>query len=128
MKPSAGNIISIKYHLKLQNLTILLTKWKFCLPKSSLKTLVTSLIQSHINYGLIIWGCSQHRGQVALSLKKSLRIINKRGFNHHKEPLHKQNEILKVDDLYRYNGLTFMYQLKNGQLPIPSATWIIFLH
>ena len=41
-----------------------MNKIKKILPKSSLRTLYSTLIQSHINYGLIIWGGRHSIGKV----------------------------------------------------------------
>ena len=75
------------------------------------------LIQSHINYGLIIWGISHSIGKVHKQQKKAIRIINAKPYNYHTEPLFKTCKILKIQDHYTYNVLTFMHQLKYKKLP-----------
>ena len=49
--------------------------------------------------------------------KKSLRIIHKKHYNYHTEPLFKTSQILKVQDQYKLNTATFMHQLKYHKLP-----------
>jgi exonuclease III len=114
--------LSWKYHIqkvcsKISRSNYMISKAKNFLPKSSLKTLYSSLIQSHINYGILIWGCSSYLGRIAKMQKKSIRIINNKGYNYHTEPLYKLCEILNIQDQYIYNCQMFMYQLKNDILP-----------
>jgi len=82
-----------------------------------MRTLYSSLVHSHINYGLLIWGSSRHIGKVHILQKKAIRIINDKHFNYHTEPLFKSCNILKIQDQYTYNVLTFMHQLKYNKLP-----------
>ena len=77
-----------------------------------------ALIQSHILYGLLIWGNSRHINTITKSQKRSIRIINGKSYRYHTEPLFKQCNILKVSDQYLLNVTTFMNQLKFHKLPI----------
>ena len=95
----------------------MLNKVKNILPKSSLKTLYMTLIQSHILYGLLIWGNSRHINTVTKSQKRYIRLINGKSYRHHTEPLLKQCNILKVTDQYLLNVTCFMNQLKYHKLP-----------
>ena len=52
--------LSWKFHIqnvcsKISRSNYIINKVKNILPKSSLRTLYSSLIQSYINYGIIIW-------------------------------------------------------------------------
>ena len=95
----------------------MINKTKNILPPEALKTLNLTLIQSHLNYGTVIWGNNQHRGKLSILLKKSIRNINRKGFNFHTEPLYKQNGLLRLDDIYQLNIATFMFKLKTLRLP-----------
>lgn len=58
-----------KYHTqnvcsKIARSNYIINKVKNVIPKSSLKTLYSSLIQSHINYGILVWGCSHFTEKV----------------------------------------------------------------
>ena len=114
--------LSWKYHIekvcsKLSRANYIMNKIKKILLKSSLRTLYSTLIQSHINYGLIIWGSSHSIGKVHTQQKKAIRIINAKPYNYHTEPLFKTCKILKIQDHYTYNVLTLMHQLKYKKLP-----------
>ena len=70
-----------KHHIgkvcsKISHSNYIINKVKHILPTSSLHTLYLTIVQSHLNYGLHIWGSSNSIGKVFVSQKKSLRIIN----------------------------------------------------
>ena len=94
-----------------------ISKVKNFLPYSTLNTLYAAIVQSHINYGLIIWGNSTSINQLIKLHKKSIRIINNKPYNYHTEPLFKKSNILKIQDQYKLNILIFMHQLKHHKLP-----------
>ncbi len=102
---------------KMSSANYIINKTKNILPESTLKNLYSSLVHSHINYGLLLWGCSKSIGQVVKMQKKSIRIIHGKPFNYHTEPLFKSSNILKIQDQYKYNVLLFMHQLKAKKLP-----------
>jgi hypothetical protein len=114
--------LSWKYHIdkicsKISRSNYILRKIKKFLPKSSMRTLYSSLVQSYINYGLLVWGSSRSIGKVYKLQKKAIRIINDKHCHYHTEPLFKSCKILKIQDQYTYNVLTFMHQLKYNTLP-----------
>ena len=83
-----------KYHVKkvcarIARSNYILNKVKNFLPYSTLNTLYAAIVQSHINYGLIIWGNSTSINQLIKLQKKSIRIINNKPYNYHTEPLFK---------------------------------------
>ena len=49
--------------------------------------------------------------------KRAIRNVTKSAYNAHTEPLHKEQNILKVHDLYRLSILKFYFKLKNNNLP-----------
>jgi hypothetical protein len=76
-----------------------------------------SIIQSHINYGITVWGNSKFFNKIHKTQKKSIRIINNKPYNYHTEPLFKINNILQARDLYTLNSVLFMHKLKHNKLP-----------
>ena len=95
----------------------LINKVKNVLPQTSLKYLYLSLIHSHINYGLVIWGASCLINKVFKMQKRSIRTINNKPVNVHTEPLFKMSKILTIEDQYKFNVLVLMHTLKNNKLP-----------
>ncbi len=49
--------------------------------------------------------------------KKAIRIISISKYNAHSEPLFKQLNLLKIEDILRLNELKFYYKYENGLLP-----------
>ncbi len=119
--------LSWKYHIqkvckKITSANYIINKVKNLIPSSTLKTLYSSLVHSHINYGLQIWGRSKYIDKVIKSQKKAIRIIHSKPFNYHTEPLFKFSRILKVQDQYTVNVLIFMHKLKYHKLPASFNT------
>ena len=114
--------LSWKYQIKsvcsrIANSNYMINKVKHVLPKSTLFTLYSALVHSHINYGLLIWGSSPLITKIMKMQKRCIRIINAKSYNYHTEPLFKTCKILKIEDQYKYNVLSFMFLLKNNGLP-----------
>ena len=111
--------VSWKYHVDTvaskithSNYATCINKAKNILPRQALKILYESLVQSHINYGLPIWGNSNYSKRIFKLQKKSLRIINSKPHNFHTDPLFKENKILKLHDQYRISVMSFMFDMK----------------
>jgi len=102
---------------KIARSNYIIIKVKHTLPTSCLLTLYQSTVQCHINYGLYIWGGSNAVQRIIKLQKKSLRIINRKGYNYHTEPLFKKCKILCVTDQYNFNVALFMHQMKINKLP-----------
>ena len=84
-------------------------------PKEILLTLYNSLIESYINYGLLIWGKESHR--VDTLQKKAIRQVTNSTYNAHTTPLFKREGVLKVQDMFKLRLLKFYYKLSYGLLP-----------
>ena len=56
---------------------------------------------------------------IYFTIKKAIRCINKLYYNVHTEPLFIRNKILKLDDLYKFELSTFMFDCINFFLPTP---------
>ena len=100
---------------KISKFNGILNKLKHILPANILKTLYFSLIQSQLNYGILIWGFDLNR--LEKLQKKAIRIISCSKYNAHTEPLFKKYGILKVSDMFDLNALKFYYRYVNKKLP-----------
>ena len=114
--------ISWKTHIgllcnKISRSNYIINKVKNILPNSSLRLLYQSLIQCHVNYGLEVWGSSSSTDRLFKRLKKSIRIINRKSYNFHTEPVFKKCNTLTVKDQYQLKVATFMIQMKHHKLP-----------
>ena len=105
---------------KLNSICGILNFMKNVLPKSALKTLYHSLFGSILNYGLLIWG--KKSNYLFTIQKKVIRIISKAHFLAHTEPLFKNENILKIADLYKLNCMKIYFKFKNNSLPTKIQT------
>ena len=103
--------------MKISRAIGILNKLKFYLPQNVLSTLYFSLIHSHFNNHLLLWGNTNdtiHKLQ-----KKSIRIVSREPYLSHTTPLFKKLKILQIPDLYNLALLKFYHKFKNNQLPNP---------
>ncbi len=89
---------------------------KHFIPISTKLTIYNSLVLSHINYGLLLWGYSCKR--IETLQKKSVRTISLSKYNAHTEPILKHLKLLKVSDILTLQTLKFYYKYRHGQLPL----------
>ena len=66
----------------------------------------------HINYCILSWG-SQING-IHLPQKRAIRNVSKSNFSSHTEPLFKEHNLLKVQDIYYIAVCKFYYKLVNN--------------
>ena len=77
--------------------------------------LYISLIQSHLSYGILLWGKNSQKAFI--TQKRAIRLISFSNYRDHTDPLFKTLNILKVSDIYKLGLLTFYYKLQNHELP-----------
>ena len=96
-----------------------LNKLKHFLPAYIMKTLYSTLIESHLQYCTLLWANSHVTNIRKLQLlqKKAIRIITSSHYIAHTEPLFSMTKLLKLDDLYKYQLGIFMHKVTHCQLP-----------
>ena len=96
-----------------------LNKLKHFLPAYIMKTLYSTLIESHLQYCTLLWANSHVTNIRKLQLlqKKAIRIITSSHYIAHTEPLFSMTTLLKLDDLYKYQLGIFMHKVTHCQLP-----------
>jgi hypothetical protein len=104
---------------KIRSAVYALNRVKNILPRKALVNLYHSLIQSHLNYGISLWGYSHsmYLQPIRILQKKAIRAVCRTRYNEHTNDLFKSLHILKFDDLYTLNIGTFMYKFSSGALP-----------
>ena len=93
----------------------ILNRLKHILPTEIKLMIYNSLILSHINYGILIWG--YHSDRLYKLQKKAMRIITVAPYNAHAEPIFKSLNILKISDIFTLFQLKFYHKLINNKLP-----------
>ena len=107
---------------KLSRGVYFLNKVKNFLPHNALKTLYYSLFQSHLNYGLLIWGSSMTadmEDKLMKMQKKAIRAINRAKYNAHTHNLFRENKILKVQEMIKLEQLKIIFKNSKSHLPEP---------
>ena len=73
------------------------------------------LIESHINYCLVLWGAYYDR--ILKLKKKAARIISLAHYKSHTSPLFKSLGILNIKGMYNIGLLKLYFKIKNGTIP-----------
>ena len=100
------------------------------LPLSALKCLYNALILPHLTYGLKLWGQglqkqSQSKQHAAFLIqKRAVRVITRNKYFTHTSPLFKDNNILKLADLYKIQCLKLHYKIENEQVPFFFTSFV----
>ena len=104
---------------KLATANYLINSVKNYLPLYVRKTLYNSFFKPHMEFGITLWGgLSANKLKCVINLqKKCIRNVAYRSFNSHTDPLFKNLEILKFQDLFKYNCSVFMYKYGHGLQP-----------
>ena len=71
-----------------------------------------------MTYGIQAWGNSTSITQLGVLQKRVIRIINKKRYRSHTDPIFKSESILKISDLYKLHVSLFMFDLQNGSLGV----------
>ena len=109
---------------KLTKVNGIMNRLKNFLPYHIMKTIYFSMFQSHLNYGLLLWGYDCNR--IFKLQKRALRTITKSKYNSHTEPLFKFCYILKLNDLLSLNTLKFYYKFIHEELPVYFESFDLF--
>ena len=94
-------------------------KSRFCLSSSSLLTLYCWLVYPYLVYCVSVWESNYHSNLNCIFLlqKKIIRIISKRKYDAHTDPIFKKLHVLKFFDVYLFQIGKFMFLSENGLLP-----------
>ena len=98
---------------KCSKITGVLNRLKLLFPQEIKCLLYNSLIVPHINYCIPAWGF--HRNRITIIQKKEIRIITASSYISHTEPLFKQLNLLKVEDILTLQELKFYFNPLNPE-------------
>lgn len=94
---------------------------KRIISETNLKTLYYSLVQSHLQYGIHLWGNAHQKyiKPLFITQKKCIRAVTNSRYNETSLPLFKRLGILTLHDLYNQQIASFMYKFVNELVPSP---------
>ena len=106
-------------NLKLIKSVGILSKIRHYVPMESLKTFYHAFIQSHLNYGSLIWGkCAKtHFNKLKTSQNRAIRIINFKPRTDSALPLFKNSKILPLKENIMFLKATFIWRVVHKYLP-----------
>ena len=102
---------------KISRTSGILRKLKNYLPSNILLLIYRSLVESHLNYGITLWGFGNLTRLKKLQ-KQSIRAVAKAKYNAHTENIFKKLQTLKVEDLFKLSCLKIYFKFSNDQLPL----------
>ena len=84
-----------------------------------LRSLYFSLFNSHLSYGIPVWGkCdSMYSNKLLLIQKKIVRAISFSKFSAPSKPLFKDLNILRFEDIFKSQMASLMWDYDHGNLP-----------
>ena len=105
--------------LKLSRSLYILKTVKHILRLKLLKALYYTIVHPYITYGILFWGTTYqcHLNSITILQKKAIRCIHKAYYNAHTEPLFYRSNILKLEDIYKFELSKFMFDCINSLLP-----------
>ncbi len=91
----------------------ILNRLKRFLPIQTNVLIYNSLALSHLNFCILLWGFKC--GKLFKLQKQMVRILSLSKYNAHTDPLFKILKLLKVNDIFKLQGLKFYYKYKNNK-------------
>ena len=103
---------------KISRTTGILSRLKHYIPKYILRIIYNSLCMSYISYAVTVWGGSSNESLKRLKVlqKKGIRHVCNAKYNSHTDPLFKNCNILKFDDLNKLSCIKLMYKKTQGKI------------
>ena len=104
---------------KLSSANHAISSSKNFLPFKIRKTLYNTLFKSHLEFGILAYGCAQKSKlkKIITLQKKCVRHVSNKEIRAHSDPLFYKMSVLKFEDLFNYNVNIFMHQYSTGKLP-----------
>ena len=104
---------------KLSSANYAIASSKNFLPYKIRKTLYNTLFKSHLEFGILAYGCAQKSklGKIVTLQKKCVRHIANKEIRALSDPLFYKLNILKFEDRFNFKVNCFMHQYCTGKLP-----------
>ena len=96
-------------------------------PISVLKSIYFSIFNSHLAYGLPVWGNAHcnYLEKISKLQKKAIRAITFSNYTAHTKPLLKELKILNFKDLLYQQTASMMWDLENNLLPPSLSSYFV---
>ena len=75
--------------------------------------------------GNTAWGASSQIEHLFKIQKKAIRLINRKTFRAHTDPIFKRENVLKIHDLYKLHSALLIYDYKHNKLPISFTNFFM---
>ena len=87
--------------------------------ENTLQSIYYALFQSQLMYGIMAWGTAGKflLEKIRLIQKKAVRIISSAKYTAHTSEIFKKLNIFKLDDLFKAQTASFMWDFYHGTLP-----------
>lgn len=95
---------------KLSSQLFVMRQLRSCISTDVLRSVYYALIDSHINYGVTLWGNSTKAGRVFSLQKMALRIIDKVPPGTHCQPIFKKHKILPLPCIFILQSLLSIHR------------------
>ena len=94
---------------------------KHILSSNNMRILYNSLVLQYLSYGTILWGNTylKYTKKLEVLQKKAIRCMSKVGYNEHTLPYFHKYQVLKLNDIYKYQMSQMGYGFVNSKLPLP---------
>ena len=99
-------------HCKISKLIGLLFRVSDCFTLTALKTLYYSFIYPHFLYGIVFWGGVAKRNfeNIFRLQKRAVRMLTRSPRYAHTDPIFKENEILKLNTILKFEMCKFIHR------------------
>ena len=116
-----------KYHCdvllnKRKQSNYVLNRVRNYIPTGCLRDLYYAHFNSHLVYGIVLWGNSSSKAQIDGIFKQqklAIRIVTNQPYYSHSEPLFKRVQVLKFHELLELENLKLIKKVLDGRCPMP---------
>ena len=89
------------------------------LSQENIRNIYYAMVYSRIRYGIEIWGMTSgtYMGKVQIIQNRLLKVLTSKPYRYSTDTLHNDLKILKVQEIFTQEILSFMHKFRDGKLP-----------
>ena len=105
----------------------ILYRVRYCVPASVLRIIYDSLIYPYLTYCTLVWGGAYPslKKTIVVLQNKIVRIITFSDYRASSLPLYRKLNFMCINDIYMYQVVLFMFQLRNNLLPVSCQHYCV---